>query len=153
MGPTLLNVSCGMGPMSSLSTKVILWISPEMGCILRNVMHESFVHVLCTYVFFSFLYIFGLVCFASVFLLIGSCLFVQMSITPYVSFMDGASHSTRNLSSLAWVIYDPSGELIELQGICLGWTTKNVIEYSVVLELLTKAINISICALLVNLDS
>jgi len=25
--------------------KVILWISPEMGCILKNIMHESFMHV------------------------------------------------------------------------------------------------------------
>ena len=92
-------------------------------------------------------------CFASIFLLIGSCLFVQMSITPYVGFADGASRSTRNFSSTVWVIYDPVGELIELQGICLGRTTKNVVEYSVVLELLTEAINLGIRALLVNLDS
>ena len=52
--------------------------------------------------------------------LFGYCLFVQMSITPYVGFADGASRSTRNLSSTAWVIYDPAGELIELQVICLG---------------------------------
>ena len=45
---------------------------------------------------------------------------VQMSITPYVGFMDGASRSTRNFSSAAWVIYNPAGELIDLQGICLG---------------------------------
>ena len=80
-------------------------------------------------------------------------LIVQMSITPYVSFVDGASHRTKNLSSAAWVIYDPTGELIELQGICLGRTTNNVSEYSVVLELLTEAINLSIRGLLVNLDS
>ena len=47
-------------------------------------------------------------------------LIVQMSITPYVSFTDGASRSTRNLSSTAWVIYDPASELIDLQGICPG---------------------------------
>ena len=76
-----------------------------------------------------------------------------MSITPYVGFADGASCSTKNLSSTAWVIYDPAGELIELQGICLGRTTKNVVEYSAVLELLTEAINLGIHALLLNLDS
>ena len=76
-----------------------------------------------------------------------------MSITPYVGFADGASHSTRNLSSAAWVIYDAAGELIELQGICLGRTTKNVAEYSAVIELLIKAITLSISALDVNLDS
>ena len=48
---------------------------------------------------------------------LGLAYFLQMSITPYVGFADGASRSTRNLSSTAWVIYDPAGELIELQGI------------------------------------
>ena len=43
-----------------------------------------------------------------------------MSITAYVGFMDGASRSTRNFYSAAWVIYNPAGELIDLQGICLG---------------------------------
>ena len=70
---------------------------------------------------FLFLYMFfGLVCFVSVFLLIGSCLFVKMSISLYVGFADGASRSTRNFSSVAWVMYNPIGELIDLQGICLG---------------------------------
>ena len=76
-----------------------------------------------------------------------------MSITPYVGFADGASRSTRNLSSEAWVIYDPIGELIDLQDICLGQTTNNVTEYSAILELLTEAVNLGIRALLVNLDS
>ena len=80
-------------------------------------------------------------------------LIVQMSITPYVGFADGASRSTRNLSSAAWVIYNPAGELINLQGICLGRTTNNVAEYSDVIELLTKAISLDIRTLLVNLDS
>ena len=52
--------------------------------------------------------------------LFGSFLFVQMSITPYVGFADGVSRSTRNLSSAAWVIYDPVGDLIEIQGIFVG---------------------------------
>ena len=80
-------------------------------------------------------------------------LIVQMSITPFVGFMDGASRSTRNLSSAAWVIYDPTGELVNLQGVCLEPTTNHVAEYSVVLELLTKAFNLEIHALLVYLDS
>ena len=78
---------------------------------------------------------------------------MHMSIAPYVSFLDGASRSTRNLSSAAWVIYNPAGELINLQGICLGQTTNNVAEYSFVLELLIESVNLGICTLLVNLDS
>ena len=76
-----------------------------------------------------------------------------MYITPYVGFVDGASHSTRKFSSAAWVIYDPIGELIDLQGICLGWTINNVAEYNAVIELLTEAITLDIGALVVNLDS
>ena len=80
-------------------------------------------------------------------------LIVHMSITPYVGFVDGASRSTRNLSSAAYVIYYPAGELIDLQCICLGQTTNNVTKYSAVIELLTKEINLGIRALLINLDS
>jgi hypothetical protein len=39
---------------------------------------------------------------------------------PYIGFADGASHSTRNLASVAWEIYAPTNELISLRGICLG---------------------------------
>ena len=80
-------------------------------------------------------------------------LIVQMSITPFVGFTDGASRSTKDLSSAAWVIYDPAGELVNLQGVCLGPTTNNVTEYSVILELLNEAVNLSIHMLLVHLDS
>ena len=86
-----------------------------MGYILKHIMHESFVHVsLYTGVFFIFVH-FWLGVLWSVFLLIGSLLIVQMSITPYVSFTDGASCSTRNLSSKTKVIYDPDGELIDME--------------------------------------
>ena len=69
-------------------------------------------------------------------------LVVQMSIHPFVGFADGASRSTRNLSSAAWVIYDPAGEVVNLQGVCLGRTTNNIAEYSAVLELLIEAVNL-----------
>ena len=78
---------------------------------------------------------------------------MQMSITPYVGFADGASCNIKNFSSAAWLIYDPAGELIDLQCICLGQTTNNVAKYSDVIELLTEAITLGICALVVNLDS
>ena len=77
----------------------------------------------------------------------------QMSRTPYVGFADGACRSTCNLSSAAWVIYDPHGELLDLQGVCLGRTTNNVAEYSAVIELLAEAVDLDIRELVVNLDS
>jgi len=76
-----------------------------------------------------------------------------MSIAAYVSFADGAYHSTRNISSAAWVIYNPHGELVDLQGVCLGCTTNNVVEYSAIIELLAKVVVRNIHALVVNLDS
>lgn len=76
-----------------------------------------------------------------------------MSSAPYVGFGDGACRSTCNLSSVAWVIYDPRGELIDLQGVCLGHTTNNVAEYSAVIELRAEAADLGIRELVVNLDS
>jgi len=76
-----------------------------------------------------------------------------MSVTPYVAFSDGACRSTRNLSSPTWVIYDPHGELVDLQGVCLGYTKNNVTEYSAVIKLLTEVVSLNIPALIVNLDS
>ena len=76
-----------------------------------------------------------------------------MSSAPYVGFADGACHSTCNLFSAAWVIYDPHGELLDLQGVCLGRTTNNVAEYSAVIELLAEVVDLGIHAMVVNLDS
>lgn len=72
---------------------------------------------------------------------------------PYIGFTDGAYRSTQNISFTAWVIYDPHGELVDLQGVCLGCTINNVIEYSAVIKLLTEAVNLDIRALVVNLYS
>ena len=74
-------------------------------------------------------------------------------VPPHIGFTDGACCSTQNLSSTAWGIYDPHGELIGLQGICLGRTTNNITEYSVVIKFLSEAITLGIWELVVNLDS
>jgi ribonuclease HI len=71
----------------------------------------------------------------------------------YLGFADGASHHTRNLASTAWVIYSPEGLLVSSGGVCLGPSTNNVAEYSVVIELLRDAISHGIHSLEVRLDS
>ena len=76
-----------------------------------------------------------------------------MSSNHYVGFADGASCSTRNLSSAAWALFSPNVELINLQGICLGRTTDNIDEYSAVIELLSEAMSLGIRNLVVKLDS
>lgn len=78
---------------------------------------------------------------------------LQMSSKHYISFSDGAYCSTQNLSSAAWEIYDPNGELVNLQGICLGQATNNIAEYSVVIKLLLGAIALGIRELIVKRDS
>jgi ribonuclease HI len=71
----------------------------------------------------------------------------------YLGFADGASHHTQNLASTAWVVYSPEGLLVSSGGICLGPSTNNVAEYSIVIELLRDAISHGILSLEVHLDS
>jgi ribonuclease HI len=72
---------------------------------------------------------------------------------PYIGFVDGASHSTQNLSSIVWEIYAPKNELVSLQGVCLGRATNNIAEYSAIIELLVDVISLGIHHLVVRLDS
>ena len=71
----------------------------------------------------------------------------------YVGYADGASRSTRNLSSAAWAIFDPSGELVSFRGVCIGRSTNNIAEYSALIELLSDTIAHGIRQLIVRLDS
>jgi ribonuclease HI len=72
---------------------------------------------------------------------------------PYIGFTDGASRSTQNLASTTWEIYAPTNELVSLRGVCLGRATNNIVEYSVVIELLIDAILLEIHHLVVRLNS
>jgi len=71
----------------------------------------------------------------------------------YIVFLDGSSHSTQNLASIAWEIYAPIDDLISRHGIFLGRLTNNIMKYSVVIELLTDAISFGIHHIIVRLDS
>ena len=70
-----------------------------------------------------------------------------------VGYADGASRSSRNLSSAAWAIFDPSGELVNFRGVCIGKSMNNIAEYSALIELLSDAITRGIHRLIVRLDS
>ena len=76
-----------------------------------------------------------------------------MYFQTYIGFADGACRSTRNISSIAWVIYSPTDELVSMHGVSLSQTTKNIAEYSVVIELLSESISFGIWSLIVRLDS
>jgi ribonuclease HI len=65
----------------------------------------------------------------------------------------GLARSTQNLASAAWAIYAPTNELVSLRGVCLGRATKNIAEYSTIIEFLIDAISLGIRHLVVRLNS
>ena len=71
----------------------------------------------------------------------------------FVGYADGASRSSRNLSSAAWAIFNPSGKLVSFRGVCIGQLANNIAEYSALIELLFDAITHGICRLVIRLDS
>ena len=75
------------------------------------------------------------------------------SLEPFVGYVDGASRSTHNLSSVAWAIFTLNGELVSFQGICIGRLTNNNVEYSTLIELLSNAISFGIKHIIVMLES
>ena len=75
------------------------------------------------------------------------------SLEPFVGYADGASHSTQNLSSAAWDIFTPNDKLVSFQGICIGRSTNNIVEYSALIELLSDAILFGINHIIIRLDS
>lgn len=78
---------------------------------------------------------------------------VLMDYLVYFRFANGASQCTRNLSSVAWVIYYPIGQLMVSRGVCIGPTSNNMAEYTTVINLLSKAVSYGIDLLVVYLDS
>jgi len=79
----------------------------------------------------------------------------QMSTTPssYIGYVDGGSHSTRNIVSVDLVIFSPIGNLVGSRGIFQGPTTNNVAEYSVVIKLLSRVASLGILHPVAQLDS
>ena len=76
-----------------------------------------------------------------------------MESSDYIGFSDGASRHTQNSASAAWVIYTPTGQVLSSGGVCLWPSLNNVVEYSVVIELLHDAISHGVLSLEVCLDS
>ena len=76
-----------------------------------------------------------------------------MESSIYRGFTNGASCHTQNSTSAAWVIYTPTGQVLSSRGVCLWPLSNNVVEYSVVIELLRDAISHGVHSLEVRLDS
>ena len=71
----------------------------------------------------------------------------------YIGLTDGAICHTQHSPSAGWVIYTPTGEVLSSGGVCLWPSSNNVVEYSVVIELLRDVISHGVLSLEVRLDS
>ena len=71
----------------------------------------------------------------------------------YVGYADDASLNTQNLASASWVIYMLVGQVLSSRGVCLHPSSNNIVEYSVVIELLCDAISHGIQSLKVHIES
>jgi hypothetical protein len=58
----------------------------------------------------------------------------------FIGFMDSASCHTQILSSISWVIYSPTFQLVTLEGDFLGIAKNNMAKYKVVIEMLSEII-------------
>ena len=57
------------------------------------------------------------------------------------------------LTSTAWVLYSPTGELVSSGGILLGLSTNNLVEYHAVIGLMIEALANDVREIKVYLDS
>ena len=71
----------------------------------------------------------------------------------YIGFADGASFHTQHSTSIAWVIYTPTGQVLSSGGVCLWPSSNNDVEYSVIIKLLRDATSHGVFSLEVCLDS
>ena len=71
----------------------------------------------------------------------------------FYGFPDGTFHHTLNLASAAWVLYSLAHDIISSGAVCIGPTTKNIVECQEVIGLLTEAASRDIHDLVVFLDS
>ena len=78
---------------------------------------------------------------------------MMSELVVYTGFVDGASRHTLNLAAAAWVIYEPSSQLLSSCSTCLGPSTNNIAEYSAIIELLLDTISHGIQHMVVRLDS
>lgn len=78
-----------------------------------------------------------------------------MSSTPpfHIRYVDNANRSSRNVTSIAWLIFSPSNKFLDLGGIFLDRATNNIVEYEVFIALVINAYALWICSLVVRLDS
>ena len=78
---------------------------------------------------------------------------MSMESSTFIGFADCASRHTQHLASATRLMYTPTGQVLPSGGVCLRPSSNNVVEYSVVIELLWDAISHGVLSLEVLLDS
>ena len=73
--------------------------------------------------------------------------------TTFTGFANDANWYTLNLTSAAWVLYSPTGDLVSLGGVCLGPSTNNLAKYHAVIGLVKEALASDVREIRVYLDS
>ena len=71
----------------------------------------------------------------------------------FYGFVDGACRHTLNLTLATCILYSPSHDLVFLGAVCVGTATNKIINYQVVIGLLTKVASREIDQLVVFIDS
>ena len=71
----------------------------------------------------------------------------------FYGFADGACRHTLNLASTAWILYSLAHGLVNSGAVCIGPATKKIVEYQVVIGLLTDVASQHIHNLVVFMDS
>jgi len=72
---------------------------------------------------------------------------------PILALLMALAIVLRTLLPLHGQFTPPQTKLVSLRGVCLGCTTNNIAEYSVVIELLVDSISLIIHHLVVRIDS
>jgi ribonuclease HI len=66
---------------------------------------------------------------------------MSMESSFYLGFVYGVSRHTWNMTSTAWVIYSPEGQLVSSSGVRLEKSTNNVAEYRTIIDILHDIIS------------
>ena len=73
--------------------------------------------------------------------------------TTFIGLANGANRYTLNLASVTWVMYSPTGDLVSLGGVCLGYSTNNFTEYHAVIIFFMESLDNDVRDIRVYLDS
>ena len=73
--------------------------------------------------------------------------------STYVGYANGARHNTPSVAFATWIIFSLTYELLSSRNIYIGLAINNIVEYSMVIELMSEASTFRIHQLVLRMDS